>query len=225
MNFYTLSLFPNLINDSLKEGIIKNAIKDKHIKLYNYDLREFGVGKHKQLDDTSYGGGPGMILKPEPIFEAVQYIKHSNNITNCPIILMSPQGKVLKQSIAKNFITETDLIIISGRYEGVDQRVISNLITHEISIGDYILSGGELPTAIFIEVLSRTIPGVLGNKESLSDESLNNNKIKYPVYTKPKSFKGMDVPEVLLSGNHEQISKWRLKNSDINTKIKRPDLI
>ncbi len=225
MNFYTLSLFPNLINDSLKEGIIKNAIKNKHIKLCNYDLREFGVGKHKQLDDTSYGGGPGMILKPEPIFEAVQHIKHSNNITNCPIILMSPQGKVLKQSIAKNFITETDLIIISGRYEGVDQRVISNLITHEISIGDYILSGGELPTAIFIEVLSRTIPGVLGNKESLSDESLNNNKIKYPVYTKPKSFKGMDVPEVLLSGNHEQISKWRLKNSDINTKIKRPDLI
>ena len=225
MNFYTLSLFPNLIKDSLKEGIIKNAIKNKHIKLCNYDLREFGVGKHKQLDDTSYGGGPGMILKPEPIFEAVQHIKHSNNITNCPIILMSPQGKVLKQSIAKNFITETDLIIISGRYEGVDQRVISNLITHEISIGDYILSGGELPTAIFIEVLSRTIPGVLGNKESLSDESLNNNKIKYPVYTKPKSFKGMDVPEVLLSGNHEQISKWRLKNSDINTKIKRPDLI
>ena len=225
MNFYTLSLFPNLINDSLKEGVIKNAIKNKQINLYNYNLREFGVGKHKQLDDTSYGGGPGMILKPEPIFDGVKYIKDSNNIINCPVILMSPQGKVLNQSLAKNFIIEKDLIIISGRYEGVDQRVISNLVTDEISIGDYILSGGELPTAVFIEVLTRTLPGVLGNKESLSDESLNNNKIKYPVYTKPKSFRGLDVPEVLLSGNHRQISKWRLNKSDINTKTKRPDLI
>ena len=225
MNFYTLSLFPNLINDSLKEGVIKNAIKNKQINLYNYNLREFGVGKHKQLDDTSYGGGPGMILKPEPIFDGVKYIKDSNNIINCPVILMSPQGKVLNQSLAKNFILEKDLIIISGRYEGVDQRVISNLVTDEISIGDYILSGGELPTAVFIEVLTRTLPGVLGNKESLSDESLNNNKIKYPVYTKPKSFRGLDVPEVLLSGNHRQISKWRLNKSDINTKTKRPDLI
>ena len=225
MNFYTLSLFPNLINDSLKEGVIKNAIKNKQINLYNYNLREFGVGKHKQLDDTSYGGGPGMILKPEPIFDGVKYIKDSNNIINCPVILMSPQGKVLNQSLVKKFIIEKDLIIISGRYEGVDQRVISNLVTDEISIGDYILSGGELPTAVFIEVLTRTLPGVLGNKESLSDESLNNNKIKYPVYTKPKSFRGLDVPEVLLSGNHRQISKWRLNKSDINTKTKRPDLI
>ena len=163
MNFYTLSLFPNLINSSLEEGVIKKAINNKFINIVNYDLRKFGVGKNKQLDDTNYGGGPGMILKPEPIFKGVEYIKDKHKVTSCPVVLMSPQGKLLKQNIAKDFAQNQNIIIISGRYEGVDERVVSNLITHEISIGDYVLSGGELPTAIFIEVLSRMAPGVLGN--------------------------------------------------------------
>ena len=225
MNFYTLSLFPNLIKSSLEEGVIKKAIIKKYINIVNYDLRKFGIGKNKQLDDTNYGGGPGMILKPEPIFNGVEYIKEKHNINSCPIILMSPQGKVLKQDVVKHFVSDENLIIISGRYEGVDERVVSDLITHEISIGDYVLSGGELPTAIFIEVLSRMAPGVLGNENSLSEESFSKSKIKYPVYTKPKNFRGMNVPEILLSGDHKKIDIWRSERSKLNTKLKRPDLI
>ncbi|MFL2767324.1 MAG: tRNA (guanosine(37)-N1)-methyltransferase TrmD [Dehalococcoidia bacterium] len=225
MNFYTLSLFPNLIKSSLEEGVIKKAIIKKYINIVNYDLRKFGIGKNKQLDDTNYGGGPGMILKPEPIFNGVEYIKEKHNIKSCPIILMSPQGKVLKQDVVKHFVSDENLIIISGRYEGVDERVVSDLITHEISIGDYVLSGGELPTAIFIEVLSRMAPGVLGNENSLSEESFSKSQIKYPVYTKPKNFRGMNVPEILLSGDHKKIDIWRSERSKLNTKLKRPDLI
>jgi len=225
MNFYTLSLFPNLINSSLEEGVIKKAINNKFINIVNYDLRKFGVGKNKQLDDTNYGGGPGMILKPEPIFKGVEYIKDKHKIMSCPVVLMSPQGKLLKQNIAKHFVQNQNIIIISGRYEGVDERVVSNLITHEISIGDYVLSGGELPTAIFIEVISRMAPGVLGNEDSLNEESFSKSKIKYPVYTKPKNFRGMNVPEILLSGDHEKIDTWRSEKSKLNTRLKRPDLI
>ena len=225
MNFCTLSLFPNLIKSTLEEGVIKKAIIKKYINIVNYDLRKFGIGKNKQLDDTNYGGGPGMILKPEPIFNGVEYIKEKHNIKSCPIILMSPQGKVLKQDVVKHFVSDENLIIISGRYEGVDERVVSDLITHEISIGDYVLSGGELPTAIFIEVLSRMAPGVLGNENSLSEESFSKSQIKYPVYTKPKNFRGMNVPEILLSGDHKKIDIWRSERSKLNTKLKRPDLI
>ena len=225
MNFYTLSLFPDLITSALNEGIIKKGINKDLIGISNYDLRTFGVGKHKQLDDTGYGGGPGMILKPEPIFEGVEFIKKHYNINNAPVILMTPQGKVLDQNYAKTFIDYKNIIIISGRYEGVDERVVSNLVTHEISIGNYILSGGEIPTAIFIEVISRMIPGVLGNKDSLSEETFNTNQIKYPVYTKPQKFRELEVPNVLLSGNHQEIDKWRSDQSKIKTTSKRPDLI
>ena len=225
MNIHTLSLFPKLIENALNEGVIKKAVKNKLLNLNYYDLRDFGVGKHKQVDDTTYGGGPGMVLKPEPIFNGITKIKSDNLIDDCPIILMSPQGKILNQEQGKKISKFKDIIVIAGRYEGVDERIVSNLVSDEISIGDYILSGGELPAAIFIEVVARMIPGVVGNEESIELDSITNKMLKYPVYTKPKIFRGIEVPDILFSGNHKEISDWRHKKSYENTKKKRPDLI
>ena len=225
MNIHTLSLFPKLIKNALNEGVIKKAVKNKLLNLNHYDLRDFGIGKHKQVDDTIYGGGPGMVLKPEPIFNGVTKIKSDNLLDDCPVILMSPQGKIINQQKGKELSKFKDIIVIAGRYEGVDERIVSNLISDEISIGDYILSGGELPTAIFIEVIARMIPGVIGNEESIELDSISNKILKYPVYTKPKIFRGFKVPDILFSGNHKQISDWRHKKSYENTKKKRPDLI
>ena len=225
MNIHTLSLFPKLIENALNEGVIKKAVKNKLLNLNYYDLRDFGVGKHKQVDDTTYGGGPGMVLKPEPIFNGITKIKSDNLIDDCPIILMSPQGKILNQEQGKKISKFKDIIVIAGRYEGVDERIVSNLVSDEISIGDYILSGGELPAAIFIEVVARMIPGVVGNEESIELDSITNKMLKYPVYTKPKTFMGFKVPVILFSGNHKEISDWRNKKSYENTKNKRPDLI
>ena len=225
MNIHTLSLFPKLIENALNEGVIKKAVKNKLLNLNYYDLRDFGVGKHKQVDDTTYGGGPGMVLKPEPIFNGITKIKSDNLIDDCPIILMSPQGKILNQEQGKKISKFKDIIVIAGRYEGVDERIVSNLVSDEISIGDYILSGGELPAAIFIEVVARMIPGVVGNEESIELDSITNKMLKYPVYTKPKSFMGFKVPDILLSGNHKEIADWRKKKSYENTKNKRSDLI
>ena len=225
MNIHTLSLFPKLIENALNEGVIKKAVKNKLLNLNYYDLRDFGVGKHKQVDDTTYGGGPGMVLKPEPIFNGITKIKSDNLIDDCPIILMSPQGKILNQEQGKKISKFKDIIVIAGRYEGVDERIVSNLVSDEISIGDYILTGGELPAAIFIEVVARMIPGVVGNEESIELDSITNKMLKYPVYTKPKTFMGFKVPDILFSGNHKEISDWRNKKSYENTKNKRPDLI
>ena len=225
MNIHTLSLFPELIKNALTQGVINKAIQNKLLSLNYYDLRAFGIGKYKQVDDTIYGGGAGMVLKPEPIFQGVNKIKSDNLLDNCPVILMSPQGKILDQKKAKNLSKFKDIIVIAGRYEGVDERIVSNLVSDEISIGDYILSGGELPTAIFIEVVARMIPSVIGNTESIESDSLTNKMLKYPVYTKPKIFKGIKVPEILFSGNHKKISDWRKQKSYENTKNKRPDLI
>ena len=225
MNIHTLSLFPKLIENALNEGVIKKAVKNKLLNLNYYDLRDFGVGKHKQVDDTTYGGGPGMVLKPEPIFNGITKIKSDNLIDDCPIILMSPQGKILNQEQGKKISKFKDIIVIAGRYEGVDERIVSNLVSDEISIGDYILSGGELPAAIFIEVVARMIPGVVGNEESIELDSITNKMLKYPVYTKPKTFMGFKVPDILLSGNHQEIADWRKKKSYENTKNKRSDLI
>ena len=225
MNIHTLSLFPKLIENALNEGVIKKAVKNKLLNLNYYDLRDFGVGKHKQVDDTTYGGGPGMVLKPEPIFNGITKIKSDNLIDDCPIILMSPQGKILNQEYGKKISKFKDIIVFAGRYEGVDERIVSNLVSDEISIGDYILSGGELPAAIFIEVVARMIPGVVGNEESIELDSITNKMLKYPVYTKPKTFMGFNVPNIHLSGNHKEISDWRKKKSYENTKNKRSDLI
>ena len=225
MNIHTLSLFPKLIENALNEGVIKKAVQNKLLNLNYYDLRDFGIGKHKQVDDTTYGGGPGMVLKPEPIFNGITKIKSDNLTGDCPIILMSPQGKILNQKQGKRISKFKDIIVIAGRYEGVDERIVSNLVSDEISIGDYILSGGELPAAIFIEVVARMIPGVIGNEESIELDSITNKMLKYPVYTKPKIFRGIEVPRILFSGNHKEISDWRHKKSYENTKKKRPDLI
>ena len=225
MNIHTLSLFPKLIENALNDGVIKKAVKNKLLNLNYYDLRDFGIGKHKQVDDTTYGGGPGMVLKPEPIFNGVNKIKSDKLIRDCPIILMSPQGKILNQEYGKKISKFKDIIVIAGRYEGVDERIVSNLVSDEISIGDYILSGGELPAAIFIEVVARMIPGVVGNEESIELDSITNKMLKYPVYTKPKTFMGFKVPDILLSGNHKEIADWRKKKSYENTKNKRSDLI
>ena len=225
MNIYTLSLFPELIKNALSEGVIQKAVKNKLLSLNYYDLRDFGIGKYKQVDDTIYGGGPGMVLKPEPIFDGVNKIKSDNMIDDCPVILMSPQGKILNQEYGKKISKFKDIIVIAGRYEGVDERIVSNLVSDEISIGDYILSGGELPAAIFIEVVARMIPGVGGNEESIELDSITNKMLKYPVYTKPKTFMGFKVPDILLSGNHKEIADWRKKKSYENTKNKRSDLI
>ena len=218
MNIHTLSLFPELIKNALSEGVIQKAVKNKLLSLNYYDLRDFGIGKYKQVDDTIYGGGPGMVLKPEPIFDGVNKIKSDNMIDDCPVILMSPQGKVLNQKKAKKISKYKDIIVIAGRYEGVDERIVSNLVSDEISIGDYILTGGELPAAIFIEVVTRMIPGVVGNIESIELDSITNKMLKYPVYTKPKYLEELKFQIFFFLGI---IKKYLIGDIKSHTKIQK----
>jgi len=225
MNIHTLSLFPELIKNSLSEGVIQKAVKNKLLSLSYYDLRDFGIGKYKQVDDTIYGGGPGMVLKPEPIFDGVNKIKSDNLIDDCPVILMSPQGKVLNQKMAKKVSKYKDIIVIAGRYEGVDERVRQHLVTDEISIGDYVLSGGELPAMVVADAVVRLIPGVLGSETSAVDDSYATDLLEYPQYTRPPEYRGWAVPEVLLSGNHGGVARWRREQAVLRTLQRRPELL
>ena len=220
-NFEVITLFPNAFELMKHSGVITRAFEKNLIDLNLYDLREFGEGPYRQVDDKPYGGGSGMLLKPEPIFKAHDSI---TKFTKSKTLLMTPQGKVLKQKDFLKWTTLDQLIIICGQYEGFDERVRC-LADEEVSLGDFVLTGGEIPAMSIINGITRLIPGTLGDPDSLINESHNTNLLEYPQYTRPSVFKGMKVPDILLSGNHKEIQSWRRDQMELITLKKRKDLI
>ena len=226
MDFHVLTIFPEMFESPFSSGLISKASVKGLIKINCHDIRKYSTDRHKSVDDYPFGGGPGMVLKPEPIFSAVENLQSSNEIgNNSRIIVMSPQGRMFDKNIARELTCYDELVLICGRYEGIDDRVIQNLADEELSIGNYILNGGELAAMVVIDSVSRLLPGVVGSEQSILEDSLSEDLLKYPQYTRPRSFRGFEVPEVLLSGNHKIIEKWRKDKSIEKTNNKRPDLI
>jgi len=227
MRIDIITVFPNMFAPVLNESIIKRAQKKGKVKIYVHNLRGYSTDKHHKVDDRPFGGGSGMILTAEPIFRAVEALRPQakGKRRGVKIILLSPQGEKLNQGIVKRLLNYKHLILICGHYEGVDERVRRYLVDQEISIGDYVLTGGELPAMVLIDCLVRLIPGVLGDKDSLNFESFKDNLLEYPQYSRPADFRGLKVPAVLLSGNHKKIATWRRLQALKITKSKRPDLL
>ena len=219
MKFDVLTLFPEMFK-SLDESIIGRAVEKGLIEINLINIRDFSKNKHKKVDDTPYGGGAGMVLMPDVVYDAYSSVKDEN----AKVIYLSPQGKVLNQNKVKELSKENHLTLLCGHYEGIDQRVLDEIVDEEISIGDYVLTGGELPAMVLIDSVSRYVEGVL-SEDSTKEESFSNNLLEYPQYTRPEEFRGKRVPEVLLSGHHENIKKWREQKSLEITKQKRPDLL
>lgn len=219
-----VSLLPDMIRLITQYGVIGRASDEKLLSLSSYNPRDFTSDSYHKVDDKSYGGGPGMVMKFEPLKLAINAAKKTLS-DDCPVILMSPQGKPFNQKIARRFSKLPALILVAGRYEGVDERLVKNHIDEEISLGDFILSGGEIATMAVIDSVVRLLPGTLGDDESSLDESFENNLLEYPHYTRPEEVDGHSVPEVLLSGNHEAIKLWRAEQSLIRTYEKRPELL
>jgi len=223
LKIYVLTLFPEFFESPFNVSIIKRAIDKGLIQIELVNIRDFSRDKHKKVDDYPYGGGCGMVMKPEPIFEAVEYVEKKIEGESRRVILTSPQGKLFNQNLARELSNERNLVFICGHYEGIDERV-KTLITDEISIGDYILTGGEIPALAVIDAATRLVPGVLGSSQSPEDESFSNGLLEYPQYTRPEIYRGLKVPEVLLSGNHKEIELFRRREALIRTRDKRPDL-
>lgn len=225
MKITILTLFPEMFKGFLSESIIGRAQKKKLVKIDIVDLRKWGIGKHKSVDDTPYGGGAGMVLRVDVIAGAIHDTKLKGKSKKLKVILLSPQGRVFNQKNAKRLSkSNQDLILVCGHYEGFDER-IRDYVDEEISIGDYVLTGGELAAAVVTDAIVRLIPGVLGKDESSQTESFENNLLEFPQYTRPEEFEGKKVPEVLKSGNHAEIAKWRADQALKRTKKRRPDLI
>jgi tRNA (guanine37-N1)-methyltransferase len=222
MRIDIITIFPRMFDCVLNESIMKRAQAKRKVKFYIHDLRDYTQDKHRKVDDRPFGGGSGMVMRPEPIFNCVEKIK--SKIKRAKVILFSVQGQVFNQASAKKFAELKNFILICGHYEGVDERVRSYLVDEEVSIGDYILTGGELPAMTFIDAVVRLLPGVLGDKNSLNFESFEGNLLEYPHYTRPANYKNMSVPKVLLSGDHKKISFWRKKESIRVMAERRPDL-
>ena len=229
MQIYILTIFPEMFVSPFGCGLFQKALDKGVMKVDIRNIRDYTHDKHHTTDDYPYGGGAGMVMKPEPIFEAVEAIKaelvQSGSADNIPVILLTPQGRLLTQQVVKKLAQHDKMIFICGEYEGVDERVREHLVTDEISIGDYVLSGGELAAMVVVNTMVRLLPGFLGSPESLISESHTDNLLEYPQYTRPPEFRHWAVPEVLLSGNHAQIAKWRENQSIIRTKQRRPDMI
>ncbi len=223
MTFDILTIFPEIFQSPLSESLIKKALDKGLIQVRAWNLRDFAEDKHRTTDDYPYGGGAGMVMKPEPVFRAMDEIKRKSPAARS--ILLTPQGQRLSQNLAKELSRHTHWILICGRYEGLDERIRQGAADLEISIGDYILNGGEVPALVFIEVLSRYVPGFLGCGESVQIESFADGLLEYPQYTRPPVFREMAVPDILLSGNHGQIENWRRRESLRRTFQRRPDLL
>jgi len=223
MRFDVLTLFPDIFKSVLNESIIGRAQEKKIIEINTINIRDFSLDKHRKVDNYPYGGGTGMVMMAQPIYDA--YLSIVEKLDYKPkVIYLSPQGKLFHQKMAERLKEEKHLILLCGHYEGIDERIIEEIVDEEISIGDYVLTGGELPAMVLIDCISRLVPGVLASEESYSDESLYNGLLEYPQYTRPSEFRGKKVPEILLTGHHANINKWRRRQSIKRTYIKRPDL-
>ncbi len=225
MKIFVLTIFPGMFDGVLQHSILKRAIAKRCVDVHLYDIRDFARDKHKMTDDMPYGGGGGMVMKPEPIFAAVEHIVETHQLTNHQIVYLSPQGETLTQDVAKTLALEDELILLCGHYEEIDERVRIALVDREISIGDYVLTGGELAAMVLIDVVARMLPGVVGKAQSVVSDSFYGRLLDYPHYTRPQEFRGMAVPEVLLSGHHKHIQEWRQQEALKRTKERRPDLL
>ena len=221
MKIDVLTLFPAMFAGPLDESIIMRARKAGLLDLKIHQLRDWTHDRHKTVDDRPFGGGPGMLMKPEPLYEAVESLKREST----KVILLSPSGRKFSQAIARELAEQKDLLLVTGHYEGFDERVRAGLADDELSIGDYVLTNGALPAMVVIDAVTRLLPGVLGDDDSSRDESFSHGLLEYPQYTRPADFRGMKVPEVLMNGNHAEIEKWRAEQAKLRTKAQRPDLL
>ncbi|WP_313526068.1 tRNA (guanosine(37)-N1)-methyltransferase TrmD [Anaerotignum sp.] len=222
-NFFVLTLFPEMIQETLSHSILGRAQRDGFVSIEAINIRDFSNNKHLQVDDYPYGGGAGMVMQPQPIYDAYQSILPKAK--NARVLYMTPQGKPFTQRIAEELAQEENLVFLCGHYEGVDERVIEEIVTDEVSLGDFVLTGGELAAITMIDAISRLMPGVLGKEASFEDESFSEGLLEYPQYTRPPIFMEREVPPILLSGHHGNIEKWRREQSLLRTASKRPDLL
>jgi tRNA (guanine37-N1)-methyltransferase len=223
MIFTVLTIFPEMVTPFLEHGIVRRAIEQKKISASSINIRDFAEGKHKVTDDRPFGGGCGMLMKPEPLAKAIAQAKKKT--PGSKTVLLSPQGRTFNKDVAREFASRKGLLLVCGRYEGVDERICESLIDDEISVGDYVLTGGELAAMIIIDAVTRLLPDVLGCESSACEDSFESGLLKHAQYTRPRIFNGNEVPEVLLSGDHTKTEKWRFESSIMRTFIKRPDLL
>lgn len=223
MRFDVITIFPEIFSGVFDFGIVRRAVEAGLIEIHVHDLRDYTSDKHRQVDDRPFGGGAGMVMKPEPLFRAVEAVAHRSS--DASVVLLSPQGRLFDQVLAEEYSRKPGIILICGRYEGVDERVAEHLVNDEISIGDYVLSGGEIPAMVVVDAITRLIPGALGCGESAEQESFSKGLLDYPHYTRPAEFRELRTPDVLLSGNHAEIERWRRRKSIEKTLRRRPDLI
>jgi tRNA (guanine37-N1)-methyltransferase len=225
MKIHVVTAFPKFFESPLGESMIKRACEREIVRIHVHDLRDFTTDKHRSVDDYPYGGGPGMIMKPEPFFACVEHIRTQDDLAEAPVILLSPQGEKFSQAKANALAQKPALIFLCGHYKGIDERVHLYLATEEISIGDYVLTGGELPALVVIDAVVRLFPGVLGDLDSAIGDSFQAGLLDYPHYTRPEEFRGYRVPEVLLSGHHARIAAWRREQAEARTRERRADLL
>lgn len=229
MHFYILTLFPDMVMNGLTDSIIGRAMKNGYLKIEAVNIRDYAFNKHQSVDDYPYGGGAGMLMQAEPVYQAysavLEKIKSENPEAQPRVVYLSPQGGTFSQEMAEDYAKEEDVILLCGHYEGIDERVLEEIVTDYVSIGDYVLTGGELPAMVMIDAISRLIPGVLHNDVSAEFDSFQDNLLEYPQYSRPEEWHGKKVPEVLMSGHHANIEKWRHEQSLIRTAKNRPDLL
>jgi tRNA (guanine37-N1)-methyltransferase len=225
MHFDILTLFPEMFDGPLRESMLKRALERNLVSVAIHNIRDYAPGKHHVTDDAPYGGGGGMVMKPEPIFRAVEAVLGENPPSSMPVILLSPQGRPLTQKIAWELLVYPRIVLICGRYEGVDERVRRSLVNDEISIGDYVLTGGEIPAMVIVDAVTRLVPGVLGDPKAAVKDSHAQGLLEHPQYTRPPIYRGCAVPEVLLSGHHSEVALWRRREALRRTYQRRPDLL
>ena len=223
--FHVLTIFPAMFASPFAEGVMARAIANGLVEVWPHDIRDYATDKHRKVDDYPFGGGPGMLMKAAPLFDAVAAVRADPRASDCPVILLSPQGRPLTQAVVEELAREREMALVCGRYEGVDERVRDHLVTDEISIGDYVLSGGELAAMVLIDAVCRLLPGVVGSIASTEDDSFTTGLIQHPQYTRPAEYRGWRVPDTLLSGNHAEIARWRRRESLRKTLRRRPDLL
>ena len=224
MNFYVLTLFPEMIQQGLGTSITGRALEKGTISLEAVNIRDYAENKHHKVDDYPYGGGAGMVMQAAPVYGAYEAVKE--NMASPPrVVYLTPQGQVFHQKMAEELAREENLVFLCGHYEGIDERVLEEIVTDYVSIGDYVLTGGELPAMVMIDAISRMVPGVLSNEESARTESFSDNLLEHPQYSRPEVWRGKNVPQVLLSGHHANIERWRREQSLLRTAVRRPDLL